>query len=346
MHDRTEITLSRIAEITCGRVVGDGSRLVCGVSSPENARADMLCIVWEKRLLRHIPDGVPVLSGRGLIEGRDGVEADHPKVALPGILPLFDRRRAPSPGIHASAVVHESCTIGADVSIGPGCVVSKGSRIGDRCVLQANVFVGEGVSVGDDTRLEAGVVLQDFTEIGCRVTIHSGARIGCDGFGFIPQASGVWEKIPQIGIAVIEDDVEVGANGSIDRATFGVTRIGAGTKLGALVHVAHNCEIGKNCILAGYVVLGGSTKVGDGCILAGLAGVSDHVTIGKGVTIAGRSGVTKDIPDGVTVSGFPAQERGQENRLQASLRRVPSYLERLRDLEREIERLKSAQEDR
>ncbi len=341
-----EITLSRVAELTGGRLVGDGSRIVRGLCSPGDARDDMLCVVWEKGLLLHVPDGVPVLSVKGAVEGRDGVEMDQPKLALSRILPLFDRRRPPEPGVHASAAVHESCIMGKDVSIGPGCVISKGAVVGDRCVLQANVFVGEGVLVGDDTRLEAGVVLQDFTEIGCRVVIHSGVRIGCDGFGFIPRASGTWEKIPQIGIVVIEDDVEIGANCSIDRATFGATRIGAGTKLGALVHVAHNCEIGKNCVMVGYVAFGGSTKIGDGCILAGQVGIADHVTIGKGVTIAGRSGVTKDIPDGVTVSGFPAREHREENRFQASLRRVPSYLERLRDLEREVERLKSAPEDR
>lgn len=340
-----EITLSRIAEITGGGLVGDGARAVRGLCSPGDARGDMLCIVWEKGLLRLVPEGVPVLSGTGTVAGRDGVEMDRPKEALPNILPLFDRRRLPEPGVHASAVVHESCIMGDDVSIGPGCVVSKGARIGDRCALQANVFVGEGVLVGEDCRLEAGVVLQDFVEIGRRVVIHSGVRVGCDGFGFIPRAS-KWEKIPQIGAVVIEDDVEIGANSSIDRATFGATRIGAGTKLGALVHVAHNCDVGKNCVMVGYVALGGSAKIGDGCVLAGQSGVADHVTVGKGVTIAGRSGVTKTIPDGVTVSGFPAQEHRQENRLQASLRRVPSYLERLRELEQEIERLKSAQGDR
>ena len=341
-----EITLSRIAEMTGGKLVGDGSRIVHGVCSPGDAREDMLCIVWDKNLLALVPDGVPVLSGAGAVSGRDGVEMDHPKLALPGILSMFDRRNRQEPGVHSSATVHESCIIGSDVSIGPGCVISKGARIGDRCVLQANVFVGESVLIGDDCRLEAGVALQDLVEIGCRVVIHSGVRVGCDGFGFIPQESGRWEKIPQIGTVVIEDDVEIGANGSVDRATFGVTRIGAGTKLGALVHVAHNCEVGKNCVMAGYVALGGSTKIGDGTVLAGLVGVADHVTVGKGVTIAGRSGVTKNIPDGITVSGFPAQEHREENRFQASLRRVPSYLERLRNLEREVERLKSASEDR
>ena len=341
-----EITLSRIAELTGGTLVGDGSHVVRGLCSPGDARSDMLCIVWEKNLLALVPEGVPVLSGAGTVRGRDGVEMDNPKQALPRILPMFDRRNRQEPGIHPSATLHESCIIGRDVAIGPGCVVSKGARVGDRSRLQANVFVGESVVVGEDCSLEAGVALLDFVEIGSRVAIHSGVKIGCDGFGFIPRESGEWEKIPQIGTVVIGDDVEIGANGSVDRATFGATRIGAGTKLGALVHVAHNCEIGKNCVMAGYVALGGSTKVGDGTVVAGLVGVADHVTIGKGVTIAGRSGVTKNIPDGMTVSGFPAQEHRQENRFQASLRRVPSYSERLRELEREVERLRGSLTER
>jgi UDP-3-O-[3-hydroxymyristoyl] glucosamine N-acyltransferase len=339
-----EITLSGIAEITGGKLVGDGARVVRGVCSPGNAVDDMLCIVWERSLLPLVPAGVPVLSGVGAVLGRDGVEMVHPKLALPKILPMFDRRTPQELGIHPNAALCEGCIIGNDVSIGPGCVISKDARIGDRCALQANVFVGRGVVIGDDSRMEAGVALLDFVEIGRRVVIHSGVRVGCDGFGFVPGESGRWEKIPQIGSVVIEDDVEIGSNGSVDRATFGVTRIGAGTKLGTLVHVAHNCEIGKNCVMSGYVALGGSARIGDGTIIAGMVGVADHVTIGHGVTIAGRSGVTKDIPDGVTVSGFPAREHRQENRLQASLRRVPSYLERVRELERELEELKSALE--
>lgn len=336
----TGITLSRIAEMTGGALVGDGSRTVTGVCSPEDSSPDRLCVVWDRAMASLVPDDVPMLGVPGALSGRDGIEMKHPKAALPVVLPLFDRRRPSPPGIHPSAVLSGDCEMGAGVSIGPNCVVGSGAKIGDRVVLQANVVIGCDVSLGDDTVVEAGVVVHDFTEVGRSVVLHSGVVIGCDGFGFIPQPEGSWRKIPQIGNVVLEDFVEIGAGCSVDRATFGTTRIGRGTKIGAFVHVAHNCDIGEDCVMAGFSALGGSAKIGDGSIIAGMVGVADHVVVGKGVTVAGRSGVTKDIRDGVTISGYPARDHMEENRFQATLRRVPSRLERLKELEREVRLLR------
>jgi UDP-3-O-[3-hydroxymyristoyl] glucosamine N-acyltransferase len=192
--------------------------------------------------------------------------------------------------------------------------------------------VGRGVKIGGDTRREASVSIQDFVEIGSRVVVHSGTAIGCDGFGFVPD-NGEWKKIPQIGTVIVEDDVEIGPNCTIDRATFGVTRVGRGVKMGACVHVAHNCDVGADSMMVGFVALGGSVRMGRGVLVAGMSGVADHVTIGGGVTIAGRSGVTKDVANGETVSGFPAQRHSDEKRLQASLRTVRSLAGRVRRLE-------------
>jgi UDP-3-O-[3-hydroxymyristoyl] glucosamine N-acyltransferase len=213
-------------------------------------------------------------------------------------------------------------------------VISGGALIGDRAVLQANVYVGSGAVIGTDSRLEAGVAIHDFVELGRRVILHSGVVVGCDGFGQVKMLDGVWKKIPQIGTVIIEDDVEVGPNSTIDRATFGVTAIRRGVKLGSLLHIAHNCDIGADTVIAGCSAIGGSVKVGRGSTVAGMVGISDHVTIGKGVTIAGRSGVTKDVKNGLIVSGFPAREHHAENRFQASLRRVKDISERLKRLEK------------
>ncbi|MDR3280407.1 MAG: UDP-3-O-(3-hydroxymyristoyl)glucosamine N-acyltransferase [Synergistaceae bacterium] len=330
----TEMTLGEAARLTGGHLVGDGSRIIRGVCSPDEAREDMLCVIWDKNVLAMIPPGVPVLSPTGALAGHDGIELDTPRASLVALMPYFDRRIDDPPGIHGSSVVHASSSIGEACVIGPGCVVSEGASLGSRVILQANVFIGKNVIIGDDVRIEAGAALQDFVEIGSRAVIHSGAAIGCEGFGFVPGDNGSWKKIPQTGTVIIGDDVEIGPNTTIDRATFGATKIGRGTKIGACVHVAHNCDVGPDSMMVGFVAIGGSVRTGRGLLAAGMSGIADHVIIGDGVTIAGRAGVTKDVGDGVTVSGFPAQEHSSEKRFQSSLRRVRDYGERIKNIER------------
>jgi UDP-3-O-[3-hydroxymyristoyl] glucosamine N-acyltransferase len=329
-----EITLEYAAKLVGGAVIGDGGRTIRGVCSPDAPRDDMLCAVWDKKILGAVPRSVSVLSEKGTVVGRDGIELAHPRASLVKLLPLFDPRRRAVSGVHPSAFVDAGSTVGRGCAIGPHCVVSAGAVLGDRVVLQANVFIGESVSVGNDTVIEAATAIQDFAEIGARVTIHSGVSIGCEGFGFVPVPGGGWEKIPQIGRVVIEDDVEIGPNSTVDRATFGATRIRRGTKLGACVHIAHNCDIGSDSMMVGFVAVGGSVKTGRGFLAGGMSGIADHVQIGDNVTVAGRAGVTKDIGDKITVSGFPAREHSDEKRFQASLRRVRDYGERIRNLEK------------
>jgi UDP-3-O-[3-hydroxymyristoyl] glucosamine N-acyltransferase len=329
-------SLSEIADIIGGVVIGDGSRAVSGVSPPDDCDDNELCVIWDRHVLDNVPIGVAVLAKHGSLSGRDGIEAEFPKEALADILPLFDKRREYACGIHRSAVISEDCVIGEGVSIGPCCVISDGANISGRAALQANVFVGRGVTIGGGTIIEANVSVQDLSEIGSGVIIHSGVVIGCDGFGHMP-AGGKWKKIPQIGTVIIEDDVEIGANCTIDRATIGATRIRRGSKIGSLVHIAHNCDIGEDCVMSGFSGMGGSVTIGRGCIVAGMAGVSDHVRIGDGVTLAGRAGVTKDIKSGLVVSGFPAREHREEIRFQASLRRFQNYADRLGELEKTIQ---------
>ncbi|MDR1651978.1 MAG: UDP-3-O-(3-hydroxymyristoyl)glucosamine N-acyltransferase [Synergistaceae bacterium] len=330
----TEMTLGDAARLTGGLLVGDGDRIVRGVCSPEDAREDMLCVIWDKKALDSIPKNIPVLSSTGAVTGRDGIELENPRSSLIFLMPHFDRRIGDPPGVHPSAAVHPSASLGEDCVIGPCCVVSSGAVVGSRAVLQANVFVGKNVIIGEGTRVEAGAALQDFVEIGGNVIIHSGAAIGCDGFGFAPGEDGAWRRIPQTGTVIIGDDAEIGPNCTVDRATFGATRIGRGTKLGACIHIAHNCDIGPDSMLVGFSAIGGSVRTGRGLLAAGMTGIADHVSVGDRVTIAGRTGVTKDVPDGLTISGFPAQEHSAEKRFQAYLRKVRDYGERLKKLER------------
>jgi len=339
------VTLGEVAKMTGGAVIGDENREISGICSPEEPAPEKLCVVWEPGLLPAIPADVPVLSGIGTVKNRDGVELKNPRASLVALLEFFDTREAPERGVHPSAIIAGDCRIGENVGIGPACVVSKGAVIGNGVILQANVFIGKDVVIGEDSRVEAGGVLQDKVSLGKRVCVHSGAVIGCDGFGFVPTRGGVWVRIPQIGTVIVEDDVEIGANSTVDRATFGVTRIRRGVKIGNSAHVAHNCDVGEDCLIVGMVGLGGSSKIGKSSVLAGMSAVADHVTVGERVTVGGRAGVTKDVPDGLTISGFPAQEHKEEFRLQASLRRVKSYSERIRKLERELETLKKNMEE-
>ncbi len=336
-----EITLREIAALAGGVVIGDGDRKIRGICSTDAPQADMLCVVWERANLASLPPAVPVLSVPGSLVGRDGIEMERPRSALTYILAQFDPRRDVAPGVHPTAFVHPEAVVGEGCAIGPGCVVLEGAQLGERVFLQGNVFVGRGVAIGDDCRLMASVVLQDFVRLGARVTLHGGVVIGDDGFGFEPDDRGVWRKIPQIGTVLLEDDVEIGANSTVDRATFGTTRIRRGTKVGSLTHVAHNCDVGEDCVLTGFIGVGGSVTIGEKSILAGMTGVSDHVKIGSRVVAAGRSGITKDIADGAVVSGFPAQDNMTEKRLQAALRRVPDYAARLKELERIVAELRA-----
>ncbi|MDR1481851.1 MAG: UDP-3-O-(3-hydroxymyristoyl)glucosamine N-acyltransferase [Synergistaceae bacterium] len=331
------MTLDDVAQLTGGVVVGDGARQIRGICAPDDPRDDMLCVVWEKGLMAMIPLSVPVISDAGSISGRDGVELDNPKRSLVRLLPRFDRRAAGEIGISPGAAVHDQASVGEGSAIGPGCVVSEGAVIGRGVVLQANVFVGRGVEIGDGCAISASVVIQDLTRLGRGVCVHSGVVIGSDGFGYVREDDGRIVKIPQIGTVIIEDNVEIGANSTVDRATFGVTRIRRGAKIGSLVHIAHNCDIGEDCIIVGCVAIGGSVRIGRSSIVAGQAGIADHTKLGNGVTVAGRAGVTKDIKDGDTISGFPARNHSEETRFQASLRRIPDILKRLKNIERFID---------
>ncbi len=218
--------------------------------------------------------------------------------------------------------------------LGPGCAVGARSKVGPRSVLHAGVVLYADVEVGADCEIHSGVVVREGTRIGDRVVLHPGAVLGADGFGYTGDEAGQLFKIPQVGIVVVEDDVEIGASSTVDRATLDETRIRRGARIDNLVQIAHNCDIGEGAILAGQVGLSGSVRVGAGAALMGQVGVADHVEIGAGAFVAARSGVARDVAPGARVFGAPAAEERAWHRMVAALPRLPEALRRLRRIER------------
>lgn len=258
--------------------------------------------------------------------------------------PYFDFARAmevllppyhPPPGIHPSAQVAPDAAIGEQASIGAYCVIGAGVTIGTGATIHPHVTIYPGVRVGDDFICHSQVSIRDNVTIGNRVVVHNGAVIGADGFGYV-EHGGALVKIPQVGGVVIEDDVELGANVTIDRAAMGATVIRRGVKLDDLVHIGHNCEVGAHSILSAQAGVSGSVKIGEWCAFGGQVGLADHLTIGNRVRVAAQSGVPNDVADDLAVGGYPAIEMRRWRRMVAAAPRLPELLRRVRALEQRL----------
>lgn len=337
------MTLAELAERIGARVDGDGSRVVTGVSPIEEAGPDQVTFVSNSKYARFAKTtaaGAIVASER--IEGSSSafLISGNPYHAFALAVAAFNPPFRPEPGISERAFVHPTAVLGKDVHIGPFAVVSEGARLGDRVTIEAGSHVGRETTVGDDTLLYPRVVLYDKVTVGARVILHSGVVVGSDGFGFAPGPTG-FQKIPQVGTVVIEDDVELGANTTIDRGGLGTTRIGKGTKLDNLVHVAHNVTIGGHTVMAAQSGIAGSTKVGSGCMIGGQVAISGHIEVGDGIMVAGQSGIAHSVDashGGNVWSGTPVMPHKTWLRLSVLMPKVPDLFRRVRALEDTVQK--------
>lgn len=335
------LTALDIATVVGGELVGAGDARVFRVAPVDRAGPGELTFLANPKYaaaLAHAAAEVVLVSPElaetpGPVKAR--VIVPKPQEAVLEVLPLLYTQAARTPGVHPTVQIGRGARIGSEAALGPHVVIGDGATIGDRVSLDAGVVVGTGVRLGDDVHLYPGVTIYPGTFLGDRVIVHAGARLGCDGFGYVFK-DGAHRKLPHVGRCLIEQDVEIGANTTIDRGSIDDTVVGSGTKIDNLVQVGHNVKIGRLCLLMSQVGVAGSVRIGDGCILAGQVGVSGHLTIGAGARLAAQAGVFGDIPAGETWSGYPARPHREALRASAALFKLAGLLKRLeRLLERE-----------
>ncbi len=322
-----EYTLEHLAQHLRGHVIGDGATLIRGVNSAEEAREGEITFAEDERhllqALRTKAAAVIVSSSVKDLSEKPGIIVQNPKLAFALVLDLFHPLAVGAGGVHPTAVLGERVQLGEGVTIRPHAVVGDDVCIGRGTLIESGVHLGDGVSVGESCFIAPNVVIYRQTHIGHRVRIHGGSVIGGDGFGYVFH-NGHYVKVPQVGNVIIEDDVELGCNVCVDRATVGSTIIKRGTKVDNLVQIAHNDRIGEHVVITGQVGFSGSVTVGNYAVFGGQSGVVDHVTIGERAQVGAASVVTKPIPPGEVVWGFPARPIRETKRQMASLARVPS----------------------
>jgi UDP-3-O-[3-hydroxymyristoyl] glucosamine N-acyltransferase len=339
-----------IASLLGGRVVGDPAVEISGMAPIQDAGPGQIAFISNKKYIGQLKTTKaaavlvsPDVAALGAPPGTALIVLDDPYMAFARLLQKFTDAGPRKPiGVHPRAHVEESAKVGADPSIHPFAYVGPGAVIGDRVDLHPGSYVGPGAHVGDDTILGPNAVVHHGCKVGKRCFLYAGAVVGSDGFGFAPDLkTGLHVKIPQVGIAVVEDDVELGANVTIDRAVFGETRVGRGTKIDNQVQVGHNAAIGRGCFIVSQAGISGTAKVGDGVTIAGQAGVAGHLSVGDGATIGAQAGVHSDVAAGGKVLGSPAIDGAVAKRAMAVFPKLPELRGRLRDLERRLEALES-----
>jgi UDP-3-O-[3-hydroxymyristoyl] glucosamine N-acyltransferase len=340
---RAPISLAQIHDVVGGELVGSSDATVSSLAGFEEAGPNDLTFLTSDRML--LKNG-PTVAGALLAHRRlEDIVTPHivvanPTLAFAQVAQTFFCPVSPPHGIAANLVRGLDTQIGPDVSIWPGVTLGDRVRIGARVTLHPNVFIGNDTTIGDDTLLYPNVVVREGCTIGARVIVHSGTVIGSDGFGYV-QDKGRHYKIPQLGGVTIEDDVELGANVTVDRATLGQTIIKQGTKVDNLVQIAHNVTIGAHSILVAQVGIAGSTRVGHHVMIGGQAGLADHIVIGDLVMIAARAGVNRNIEPNQIVSGTPAMPHDVWLKSQAVIPRLPELRQTVRTLEERVKQLEA-----
>jgi len=335
--------LSEIARKLSCRMEAERDVEITGIAGIEEAGPGDLTFVSNRKYIQHIRH----TRASAIILGPDvpavavpSLRTPNPYLAFAHALELFHTPVEPERGIHSTAVIAPDAMLGPDASVGPFTVIGSGCRLGARATLYPHVILYPGVTIGDDAVLHAGVIVRELCEIGHRVIIQNGSIIGCDGFGFAPVGDGTYYKIRQTGRVIIEDDVEIGANTTIDRAAVGDTRIRRGAKLDNLVQIGHGSQVGENTVLAAQVGLAGSTRLGRNVQAGGQAGFAGHQEVGDGAIITAQSGVHADIAAGAVLSGSPGFDNALWRRTVIALPKLPEMQRRIRALENELERLR------
>jgi len=331
------MTAAEVAAAVGGTLTGEGSTPVDGIAPLDRATARDLSFL---ATAKYAPLFESSLAGIVLVTadlagapGKCGtrVVVTSPHEALLSLIPRFYRAPVRVTGVHPTAIVAPSARVGAGATIEAYAVIRAGAEIGERAWIGSHSVVGEGVKIGVDVRLLPHVTLYPGTMLGDRVTLHSGARLGSDGFGYVFRG-GAHEKIPHVGRCLVGNDVEIGANSTIDRGSIDDTVIGAGTKIDNLVQVGHNVRIGKLCLLMAQVGVAGSSRVEDGVILAGQVGIAGHLTVGAGARLAAQAGVISDVPAGETWGGYPARPHRESLKASAALFKLSGLMKRIEQL--------------
>ena len=337
-----------IASFLNGELVGDGDVKVSDVSKIEEGKEGTLAFLANPKYENYIYEtNASIVLVNKSFEPRKAISATLIKVddayqAFASLLDLYmQARQNLKKGIEQPSYIDKTASVGDDLYLGAFSYIGQNSKIGNNVKIYPQVHIGDNVSIGDDCILYAGAKIYADSVIGNRCIIHSGAVIGSDGFGFAPTRDGRYKKIPQIGNAILEDDVEIGANAAVDCGTMGSTIIRKGTKIDNLVQIAHNCDIGENNVFAGQVGISGSTKVGNNCMFAGQVGLAGHITVGDNVTLGAQSGVAQNVKSDQVLLGSPAIDIKVAMKAYVMLRRLPEIRNEVLQLKKDLESLKN-----
>ncbi|MGD8769178.1 MAG: UDP-3-O-(3-hydroxymyristoyl)glucosamine N-acyltransferase [Desulfobacterales bacterium] len=342
-----ELSLARIAEVVNGEVKGDKNINICGVAPFDDAAGDEITFAGHAKFLKKIDKtnaGAIIVPRDFQASTKNILQVDNPQLAFAMVLNLFHPPLKPEPGISSFSYIGNNFLCGREASIAPFVVIGNNVTVGHRIALSPHVVIGDDVVIGNDVRIYPNVTILERCTIGNRVIIHAGTVIGSDGFGFAPDGKKYY-KIPHTGMVQIDDDVEIGAGNTIDRATFGKTWIKSGVKTDNLVHIAHNVTVGENSVLVAQVAIGGSVSIGKNAILAGQAAIADHLILGDDVTVVGQSGVAKSVSSGETVSGSPAIPHRLWLRVQKILPTLPELKKKLQEIEKRLNKIEGSERE-
>lgn len=333
-------TLKEIAELVGGTISGEENLMITGVTNIEDAGPNDITFAVAPHLEKALASraAAVIIPSSVTKFAKPVIRVDHPRVAFTKLLELFTPPLTVKREVHESVVVGNNVKLGENVAILPYAVLADDVVIGDNTVIYPHAYIGQGAVVGSDTLIHSNVAIREFCRIGSRVVVQSGAVIGSDGFGFITM-QGRHHKVPQVGNVVIEDDAEIGANVTIDRATTGSTIVRTGTKIDNLVHLAHNVVIGENCFLVAQTGIAGSVQIGNNVTFAGQCGSAGHLLIGDNCVFAAKAGIISDVPAGSFFAGFPARPHKEWLRGEAALHKLPGLLKKFRDLEKRLEQV-------